>query len=60
MIRVVIDKYQEVIIMRLKNKECVYLSFYQTWKYIELDQAKIDKTKQQLMNCNFDGIDFDF
>ena len=60
MIRVVIAKYQEVIIMRLKNKECVYLSFYQTWKYIELDQVKIDKTKELLYNCNFNGIDFDF
>ena len=60
MIRAIVAKYQEVIIMRLKNRECIYLSFYQTWKHIELDQAKIDKIKQQLYNVNLNGIDFDF
>ena len=54
MIRVLINKFQEVRIMRLKNNRCTYLSFYQTWRNIELDQVKIDKMKHKLINCGFD------
>jgi hypothetical protein len=32
----------------------MYLSFYQTWRNIELDQLKIDKMRHKLINCGFD------
>ena len=60
MIRSIITKYQEVIIMRSKNSYCQPLSFYNTWCNIELDQGKIDKMKIQLSSCRFENLDFDF
>ena len=60
MIRALIVKYQEVIIMRLKNARCTHLSFFETWRHIELDQGKIDKWRQCLLNCRYDYVDFDF
>ena len=59
LITALIMKYQEVIIMRLKNSRCMHLSFFETWRHIELDQGKIDKWRQSIFNCKYD-IDFDF
>ena len=58
--RAIIVKYQEVMIMRSKNTMCCHLSFYKTWCNIELDQVLIDRTIKYLMSCRYDHLDFDF
>ena len=58
--RAVIIKQKEVMIMRSKNERCSRLSFYKTWCNIELDQVKIDRTMKHLMACRYDHLDFDF
>jgi hypothetical protein len=60
MIRTIIAKYQEVMIMRSKNSYCQPLSFYKTWCNIELDQVNIDKMKIQSLSCRVEKLDFDF
>ena len=58
--KAVIIKYREVMIMRGKNDKCSCLSFYETWCNIELDQVKIDRTMKHLMAYRYDHIDFEF
>ena len=58
--RAVIVKYHEVLIMRLKNCKCLHLSFFETWKNIELDQGRIDQMRKILSQCSHENIDWDF
>ena len=58
--RAVIIKYKEVMIMRSKNDKCSCLSFYKTWCNIELDQVKIERTLKHLMAYRYDHLDFNF
>ena len=53
--KVVIDKYLEVLCMRCKNPYCHPLSFYKTWCNIELDQGRIDKMKEALCDLRMDA-----
>ena len=58
--RDLILKYEEVIVMRGKNTKCCPLSFYTTWCNIELDQLKINRMIEHVRKIKFDGIEFDF
>ena len=58
--RNIILKYKDVLIMRNRNVRCSCLSFYITWCNIELDQVKINKTMKQLMQCRYSHLEFDF
>ena len=43
LMRALINKYNEVRCMRCKNPNCGgYLSFFDTWRNITLDQGRID------------------
>ena len=58
--RQVINKYDEIMAMRHKNKYAYHLTFYKTWCNCELDQVKIDKTREILKEIIFNNIEFDF
>jgi hypothetical protein len=56
--RKVIEKYFEVLCMRIKNPNCRPLSFYKTFFDIELDQGRIDKMKEALKDLKYIDADF--
>ena len=61
LMKALISKYNEVCCMRCKNPRCGYLSFFDTWYNIELDQGKIDIMLNCLKDLKYLNCpDFDF